>query len=315
LPRVRVGRARLWYERRGKGEPLLLVTGFAISAAVFEPVLDLYTERFECVTYDNRGAGRSSSPLLPTSMPELAADAARLMDRLGLESAHVYGISMGGMIAQELAIRFPERVRGLVLGCTSPGGPRAVRPTLGELAALGAGIAGALREPGRPWLSGALFTPEFRRNHPERVRKLLAGFEAHRPTPHGANYHLLASVYHDTVSRLGRIQAPTLVMHGGRDAMAPIANARLLAERIPDAELCVVPDAGHAYPLERPEASSELFSEWLDRRSPVAAGRPRQGIAARAEPLTRALGLPIGALRTGRSLPGYAANRLRALAR
>jgi pimeloyl-ACP methyl ester carboxylesterase len=189
-------------------EPLLLITGFAITSRVFAPVLDLYASRFECIVFENRGG-------LVTSMPELAADAARRVRSAGLESAHVYGISMGGMIAQELALRFPERVRGLVLAGTTPGGPRAVRPAVAELAR------------GR-WL----FSPRFRREHPERVRELLRYFELR---PAALWSHWWATVYHDTVSRLGQIQAPTLVMHGGADVMAPVANARLLAERIPDA--------------------------------------------------------------------------------
>jgi pimeloyl-ACP methyl ester carboxylesterase len=303
-------RPRLWYERSGTGDPLLLITGFTISSAIFDPIVGLYEPRFDCIRYDHRGSGRSGAPAWPTSMPELAADAVRLLDALGVESAHVYGLSMGGMVAQELAIRFPERVRGLVLGCSTPGGPRAVRPTLREWKALAGAMAGGLREPGRPWLAGALFSPEFRRDHPERVRELLRFFAAHRAPPHGALGHLLASVYHDTVSRLDRIRSPTLVLHGEHDSMAPLANARLLAERIPDAELRIVPGAGHAYGLERPEQSRDLMLEWLDRRGPIAAGAPRGGLAATAEPLTRALGLPIGALRTGRSLAGLVGHRI-----
>jgi pimeloyl-ACP methyl ester carboxylesterase len=303
-------RPRLFYDRRGDGEPLLLITGFTISSAVFDPVLPLYAERFECITYDNRGSGRSGSPLRPTSIPELAGDAARLLDAIGVESAHVYGLSMGGMVAQELAIRFPERVRGLVLGGTTPGGPRAILPATRELAALGAAMTGALREPGRPWLGAALFSPEFRREHPDEVRALLRFFARHRARPQGIAAHWWASVYHDTVSRLGRIQAPTLVLHGGRDAMAPLANARLLAARIPDAELAIVPRAGHAYLLERPQESLDLLTGWLDRRGPIAAGRPNTGLAARVEPVTRMFGLQTGALRTGRSLAALGAARM-----
>jgi pimeloyl-ACP methyl ester carboxylesterase len=304
-------RPRLYYERHGAGEPLLLITGFALSAAIFEPILAPYAERFECILYDPRGAGRSATPMHPTSIPELAADAAALLDELGLESAHVYGASMGGMVALELALRFPERVRGLVLGCTSPGGPQAVLPTLGELRALGAAIAGSAREAGRPWLAGALFSDAFRREHPERVRELIAYFSRHRARPLGATWHWWATVYHDAVSRLDQVQSPTLVMHGGADALAPAANSRELARRIPDAELALIEGAGHAYALEAPEVSAERFLAWYERRSPIAAGRPRTGLVARAEPLTRPLGLPIGALRTGRSLAGLATSRLR----
>ena len=311
MPQVRVNGTRLHYERHGRGEPLLLITGFTISSAVFEPVLDAYGRRFECIVYDNRGSGRSDSPLRPTSMAELASDAAALLGALGMDSAHAYGLSMGGMIAQELAIRFPERVRGLVLGGTTPGGPRAARPTLRELQALGAAAAGGWRDGERSWLARWLFSDEFRQAHPERVRELLALFGRHRATPQGVWAHWWASVYHDTVSRLGEIRAPTLVLHGERDAMAPISNARLLAARIPDAELVIVPRAGHAYMLERPQASLELLTGWLDRRGPIAAGAPRGGLAARAEPVTRALGLHIGAARTGASLAGLISDKVR----
>jgi 3-oxoadipate enol-lactonase len=311
VPTVRVNGTRLYFERQGRGEPLLLITGFTISSAVFEPILDAYGGRFECVIYDNRGSGRSDVPVRPTSMAELAADAGGLLEAIGIASAHVYGLSMGGMIAQELAIRFPERVRGLVLGGTTPGGPRAARPTLRELRALGAAAATGRHDGERSWLAGWLFSDDFRREQPERVRELLRLFGRHRATAQGAWVHWWASVYHDTVSRLPRIEAPTLVMHGECDAMAPISNARLLAERIPDAELAVVPGAGHAYALEAPKASLELLTAWLDRRSPIGAGAPRTGIASRAEPLTRALGLPIGAARTGASLAGLITDRLR----
>jgi alpha-beta hydrolase superfamily lysophospholipase len=177
-----------------------------------------------------------------------------------------------------------------------------VRPTL-------AGVS-ALLEPGGHWLAPALFSPEFRRREPERVAELLRTFGRHRAPAHGVLAHWWATVYHDTTSRLGQIQAPTLVMHGARDGLAPIANARLLAARIPDAELAIVPGAGHAYAMEHPEAAYELFIRWLDRREPIAPGIARRGLVARAEPLTRAFGLPVGALRTGGSLAGMAGERI-----
>jgi pimeloyl-ACP methyl ester carboxylesterase len=306
---LEVNGARLYCERHGSGEPLLWITGFTISSEVFRPILPLYEPRFDCVLFDNRGAGRSRSRPGLTSMPQLAADAAGVLDRLGIESAHVYGLSMGGMIAQELALRFPERVRGLILGGTSPGGPLAARPTTGELAALRASMSAGVREAGMPWLAGALFSERFRREHPERVRELLAPFRRYPPPLHGVASHWWASVYHDTVSRLGRIQAPTLVLHGEQDGMAPVANARLLAERIPGAELVLVPGAGHAYPLEAPEASLRALTTWLDRRGPIPPGRRREGAAARWEPVTRRLGLPIGAARTGASLARLVSGR------
>jgi pimeloyl-ACP methyl ester carboxylesterase len=236
-----------------------------------------------------------------------------VLDRLGIGAAHVYGISMGGMVAQELALRFPERVRGLVLGATSPGGPRAARPSLGEIGGLVGAVAAARRTGGgvrgRTWLADWLFSETFRREQPERVRELLRDFAAHRATARGLLSHLAASTYHDTVARLPQVQAPTLVLHGAEDAMAPVANARLLAARIPDAELQLVAGAGHAYPLERPEASAALVIDFVDRRSPIAPGRPRAGRTARLEPVTRPFGLAVGAARTGVSLVHALRNR------
>jgi pimeloyl-ACP methyl ester carboxylesterase len=306
MPYARGSGPKLYYDRRGAGEPLLWITGFTISAAVFDPILPLYEERFECVVYDNRASGRSDSPVSLTSIPEFAGDAVRVLDAAGIDSAHVYGLSMGGMIALEMAIRFPERVRGLVLGGTSPGGPRAFRPNVAEFAAA---ALGSVREPARHWLAGLLFSPEFRREHPDRVSELLTFFAQHRAKPHGMTAHLWATIYHDTVSRLGQIQAPTLAMHGGRDVMAPLENSRMLVERIPDAELAVIEGTGHAYLLERPEASRDRMVEWIDRRSPIEAGEPNGDLARAFEPVTRAFGLQVGMMRTGQSLMHAIADR------
>ncbi len=229
-----------------------------------------------------------------------------------IDAAHVYGLSMGGMIAQEMAIRFPHRVRGLVLGGTTPGGPRAVLPTRSASAFTSRGAPARLRA---DIVAAALFTPEFRRAHPDRVRAALSLLGRHRATARGLTAHWWASFFHDTYARLPRIAAPTLVLHGRRDTLAPPANARILAARIPDATLHFVPDAGHAYLVEQPELSYRLFREWLDARGPIPAGPPPGALARRTEPLTRALGLPVGMFRTGRSLaalPAAAVQRRRA---
>ena len=301
---VRVGRGltatRLHVQRSGTGEPLLWITGFAISSEIFAPVIDDYAGEFDCIRYDNRGAGRSDVPWKPTSVPELAADAVRLLDALGLDSAHVYGLSMGGMVAQELALRFPDRVRALVLGGTWHGGPRAVRPSPRIATALaGRGAPAAVRA---RLVSRALFSERFRTEQPELVAQHLRNLAAHPASARGLALHLTATTYHDTRARLPRITAPALVMHGGADELTPVRNARLLAELIPDATLEVLPDAGNGYLLDEPAEAHRRLTTWLASRSPVRPGRPLQGMAATAEPLTRHLGLQVGALRTARSL-------------
>jgi 3-oxoadipate enol-lactonase len=311
---VKVGRGpaglRLHVEREGRGEPLLWITGFAISSQIFAPVVHHYAAEFDCIRYDNRGAGRSDAPWRPTSVPELAGDAVRLLDAVGVDSAHVYGLSMGGMVAQELAIRFPDRVRALVLGATTHGGPRATLPRPAVATALSS--RGAPAQLRAQLVGRALFSETFRREQPEQVQAHLRNLAAHRASARGLVSHGWASMYHDTRSRLPGIMAPTLVMHGGADELTPVENARRLAELIPDATLAVLPEAGHGYLLEQPEEAYRLFSTWLAARSPVPAGATRTGMSARVEPLTRHLGLPVGALRTARSLvsaPGVSAAR------
>jgi pimeloyl-ACP methyl ester carboxylesterase len=301
---VKVGRGttatRLHVQREGAGEPLLWITGFAISSEIFAPVIHSYAAEFDCIRYDNRGAGRSHAPWRFTSVPELAGDAVRLLDALGIDSTHVYGLSMGGMVAQEVAIRFPDRVRALVLGGTTHGGPRAVLPSPRVAAALTS--RGAPAKVRAELVGRALFSEGFRRESPDKVLAHLRNLGLHRATARGLVSHLTASAYHDTRARLPRIGAPTLVMHGGADELTPVSNAKRLAALIPDATLAVLPGTGHGYLLEQPERSHQVFTQWLAARSPVPAGPPLAGLAARAEPLTRHLGLQVGALRTARSL-------------
>ena len=258
----------LYYERHGAGDPLLLITGWTISAAVFDPVLECYSEHFECIVYDHRGSGRSEGTS-PSTMGALADDAARLLTALRVPRALVYGLSMGGMVAQEVALRHAGRVRGLVLGGTSPGGPFA--PKLGPLDMLSI-ARGGLAE--RGIRAPLLFSSEFRREHPERVRELVRHFKVHRSSVPTIGAQTVASARFASTLRLGRLRAPTLVMHGELDRLVPLAAGRMLAARIPDAELAVVRGAGHAYALEAPQESLDLLLGWYERR--LSRTRPRE---------------------------------------
>jgi 3-oxoadipate enol-lactonase len=258
----------LYYERHGAGDPLLLITGWTISAAVFEPVLDLYAKHFECIVYDHRGSARSEGSS-PATMGALADDAARLLTALRIPRALVNGLSMGGMVAQEVALRHPGRVRGLILGGSTPGG--AFAPTLGprEVFSIARGSVSerGIRAP-------LLFSSEFRREQPERVEELIGYFKRHRSSVKTIAAQTLASARFASTLRLDRIRAPTLVMHGERDRLVPLAASKLLAARIPDAELVVVPGTGHTYALEAPERSLERLLDWCERRWPET--RPRE---------------------------------------
>jgi 3-oxoadipate enol-lactonase len=292
---------RLFYQDRGKGEPLLLFTGFSISSAVFDPLADSYGQHFRCLTFDYRGTGRSARWSGLLSMAALAADGLRVLDAVGVRSAHVYGVSMGGMVAQEFAIRFPHRVRGLILAGTSPGGPLGARPSPRQVAAVAWRVGGGTLRRRRPWLAPALFSEAFAAREPERARELQRYFELHRAPLSASAGQLLASVYHDRARQLDRIRAPTLVLHGELDAISPVANAHQLAAGIPDSELQLIAGAGHVFPLEAPEASLRAVLEWLARRPEIVAGPAPSAVAAAVERGGRPLALPRGMLRTGSS--------------
>jgi len=225
---------RLTYRSGGAGDPLLLISGFAVPAAMLEPVVEPLTRCYRCVTFDHRGSGASSPRILPTTTAHMATDAVRVLDALGLDSAAVYGLSLGGMVAQEMAIRFPDRVRALILGATTAGGLSAVRPHPAHALASLYAIPGISRG----------------------TRTQLGGAWA----------QAWAAMLHETESRLSQIQAPTLILHGDRDRLVPVGNARLMAQRIPRAQLVTMPRADTSSPSNRRMQSPRSSSVGSRRR-------------------------------------------------
>jgi pimeloyl-ACP methyl ester carboxylesterase len=290
---------------RGAGEPVLLITGWTISSAVFDPVAELYVPHVRVIAYDHRGSGRSAPWPAPVSMAMLAADAARVLDDRGVGSAHVVGLSMGAAVALELAVRIPQRVKSLVLVGGGPGGPATARP--GVRAAAGT-VATALSDTVRHrhlWPAAALFSPQFRDEHPDKVADYMPYFAAHRAPPWTAGWQTLAVACFGRRGSLPRVRAKTLVLHGEHDVMVPVANARLLADGIPGAELHIVSDAGHAVPLEHPEASARLLTEWVRRHATVEPAAPRR-LYVVGERITRPFSLQAGALRNAGDAVGAA---------
>jgi pimeloyl-ACP methyl ester carboxylesterase len=191
----------------------------------------------------------------------MADDAVSVLDAAEVERAHVYGISLGGMVAQQLAIRHPDRISSIVLGATHPGGPHAIAPDP-EVREF------FRRRPGLPqeeaaWASVPYnYGPACRRDHADRIAEDVARRLAH-PFPAAAySAQLYAARLHSCLGRLRRIMAPTLIVHGRHDRLIPVGNAQLMAERIPVAELRILEQSGHLYPTEEPEVD-ELIAEFL----------------------------------------------------
>jgi pimeloyl-ACP methyl ester carboxylesterase len=246
---------RIAYQTSGAGAPLLMLSGQASSHRWWTRVRADFDAYRRVVTLDYRGTGDSDAPPGPYSTQGFAEDAIAVLDHLGVERADVYGTSLGGRVAQWIAVTHPRRVRRLVLGCTSPGGPHAVERS--------AAVRRALADPdpaaGRRALLDLMYSPEWLARNPEPYWTL-GDPTMSRQARH---QHLLASNGHDAWDALPRIAAPTLVLHGAEDELNPTANAPLLADRIPGARLRLIAGARHAYFEEHRDVAGPAVREFL----------------------------------------------------
>lgn len=262
MPMAKIGDLTIHYQVRGLGEPLLLIMGYRGSGYMWgEELLTPLARYFRVITFDNRGTGKSDKPNAVYTLPMMAEDAAGLLQHLGIDRAHVFGVSMGGMIAQELALRYPKWVNRLILGCTHCGGAHATLAPLPVLEKL-------LTPPDMPREEAirrqwpVMFAPDFVNNHPDFLDQMTERSLAH-PTPfYSAIRHAMAIQRFNTYGRLGQIVAPTLVVSGSEDILVPPANSHLLADRISGATLELFQNAGHGFFWEYPEALVDLLSEF-----------------------------------------------------
>jgi 3-oxoadipate enol-lactonase len=258
---VRVGEIELDVERSGSGPPLLLIMGMSGTALHWgEPLLELLRKDFDVIAYDHHGVGASTQLKGEITTAEMAEDAAGLLAALEIDSAHVMGISMGGMIAQELALAHPELIRTLTLGCTYCGGEGSVLADPAAMQGLGEAMMSGDRD--RAIRAGweINVSPEFATG--AENWSTFQGIAARRPVAVRVTMmQLQACTAHDTNSRLPTISLPTLVIHGTVDRLLPVLNGRLIASRIPGARLEIMEGVGHLFFWERPERTAELVRE------------------------------------------------------
>ena len=252
------GGVRIAYDVRGGGEPLLLIHGLGYARWGWEPVLDALAERFCVIQFDNRGVGASDAPPGPYTVVQLADDAAAVLDDARIDRAHVVGTSLGGMVAQELALRAPERVDRLVLACTTPGVAGHPMPAQTVRLLLEAPLLPAA-ERLRRLVENALAEPA----DPELVERILAHRLAAPPDPVAWQAQAAAGATFDGLQRIGGIEAPTLVLQGTADVVVDPRNASLLATRIPGARVTLFEGTGHLFFWEEPERFVQVVSEFL----------------------------------------------------
>jgi 3-oxoadipate enol-lactonase len=258
MPIAQVGEVRLDYQRSGSGPPLLLIMGMSGTAKHWgEPFLELLRDEFEVITYDHRGVGNSDPVQEKFSIADLARDAAGLLEALDLESAHVMGISMGGMIAQELALANQQSIRTLVLGCTYCGGEGSVLTSEAVMQKLAQGMSSGERQQAIRGAWEVNVSPLFAAD-PEAYEAFLQIGLTNAVSVAVIMRQMQAIMGHDTSGRLGELKVPTLVIHGTLDEMLPVANGRLIASLIPGSELEIFEDVGHLFFWERPQQSAAL---------------------------------------------------------
>lgn len=265
MAQVQAGDVKLYYEVHGSGEPLLMIMGLGSSSATWNPILVTeLSRRFQTIVYDNRGTGQSDKPAIPYSLEMFASDAIALLDALKIERSHVFGVSMGGMIAQELALGHPSRLQTLTLGCTTCGGKHAVPPPPESLKILTAPRDGASNEEiiRRSW--PLAYPREYIERHRAELEAAIPRLLAHPTPPSAYKRHLDATYGLKTYDRLPSINTPTLVITGEGDVLIPARNSEIIAERIPGARYHVVPDAGHAFFNQNPDEFIRVFVPFVE---------------------------------------------------
>ena len=264
MPRVEANGIGIYYEEHGSGRPLVMIGGLGADTYVWSQQVPAFSAHYRVVVFDNRGSGRSDAPDEPYSIPMFAADTVGLMRALGIERAHVVGASLGGLIAQELALTDPEMVDRLVLACTTSNGPRSTRPSLPSLIP----VLIALRRTGNPEADtrrafSVFAHPRWLRQNPHEVEEYVAWRVAH-PQPRFAFKRQRGAVRgFQREHRLGTITAPTLIVHGDSDRIVPVANARVLGELIPSSRVVILEESGHACTFDQRDRFNETVLAFL----------------------------------------------------
>ena len=297
---------RLYYETQGQpdAETVVFIEGFGTGRWMWRWQNDAVSDSFETLLWDNRGTGRSDDPNLPETVPglvfreasrawtswlsmfappfspmaltpipegpptmsDLAADLEAVLDAHGVESAHVVGASMGGMIAQQYALEY-DRAKSLTLMCTSPGGRESVDPPLDVSNKILNAPAGHSKREEIRYKMGPALTTEFQESNPKLLERILDWRLEADASRRGELAQACAVLGFDVCDHLGKLDLPTLVLHGTADRVVPIENARLLADRLPNTELELVEDGSHMFFIERAEAVNRRLLDFLHEHS------------------------------------------------
>jgi len=268
MPVNKIGDINIYYEIHGEGEPLLLIMGLGGDASRWYRIIPILSKKYKVISFDNRGVGQSDIPDIPYSMEMMADDAAGLLESFGIEAAHIFGISMGGMIAQHFALRHPEMVTSLILGCTRCGGEHMVLAAAGGGNPLNPDLVRVMTAEERARaLLPYLWSQEFIDNNPDIVEEHVTMTTKNPVDVVGYTRQMEAADRLDTYERLPEITVPTMVIAGDSDLLIPAENSRIIASRIPGAELVIMEKLGHGFYSEANEETCRILMDFMERNS------------------------------------------------
>ena len=277
MPKVKVNDIQMYYELKGEGFPLVMIQGLGGNLEGWNPrLVEELSKHFKLILFDNRGAGRTDLSKREYTMRLFADDTAGLMNALGIPKAHILGMSMGGMIAQELAINHPQKVFKLILCSTSSQssyskeGSRVLeamsRSSIEELTKLILSFSFTLDYPQDLLKQNPVVvfgpTSEFVKENPDSARLLLQQGTKHPTSQEGFRHQYDAVLGFNTQARLQQIKVPTLVLQGKKDRLVPPENGSILAKAIPNAKLVYLENSAHLL-VEEMEEMLKVITEFL----------------------------------------------------
>lgn len=264
---AKVGDINIDYEVHGEGEPLVLIMGYGSNSRAWFLNVPAFSKEYRVVVFDNRGTGLTDKPDIPYTMEMMADDTIGLLDSIGIDVAHILGVSMGGFIAQNIALRYPERIISLILACTQCGSTQQIAPdpeVLAYLSDFERMQRLTVEERARQLLSH-IVSQQFIDNNPDIVKQFVVKRADYPTPPHGLTRQWEAIAGHATYDRLPEIKAPTLVIAGDADKLLPVENSRILADRIPNAELVLLENMGHGFFIEAADEVHKTVIDFLKR--------------------------------------------------
>ncbi|MFX0144471.1 MAG: alpha/beta fold hydrolase [Candidatus Hodarchaeota archaeon] len=268
MPSVKINGINIYYEIHGEGYPFVLIRGLSSSLNSWPPYsINQFSKTFRTILFDNRGAGRTDITDGKYTAKMMVEDTIGLIDTLGIKETYVLGFSMGGCIAQEMVINYPNRVSKLILTSTWCGPPHGIRPIpeknpFPKMIPL---LQEGKYEEMAKILTNSLFSENYKKSNPRIIEKVIKNYMDNAPSLKGFEGQYAYVESFDSYERLSEIKIPTLILHGTEDIILPVENAKILAERIPSAELILFENTGHGMNIQENKLWTQKIIEFLKR--------------------------------------------------